>query len=430
MKYNTIAAFAAFGAPSLVYAASGTINVLTMNVGGQEVPGDKVENAKTIGSHLAQTNYDVVNIQSDFDNHDSIYETDKHSHRTTTLGGPGQGDGLNTLSNLPYTNFRRIKWNKCSNAEGGDCDSPKGFTFMRVRVSEGVYIDMYNLQTDAGMKGDDVSARSSNLGQVSDYIKTWSEGNAVMVFGDTNSIFSRTADNINIFNEQNGMTDAWYTLVRKGDASADITCYNPSDTLMCELGDKVISRGSPLLKLDATAFEYVGDSFLQSDGQVLSNRDPVKVSLTWTQGETLHQSDFVGEADGDAWFNDATALSAKSNRPKTATIAFSGGDVVTQVSLTLNDNTKFEHGVVGSQSKELNLEVDEFWTTVDLCQCTESGSGIVYIKATTTKQGLLEVGKATNNCQTHSAPSGFQIVGFAGQSGSQIEQLSVIYGLR
>jgi len=37
-----------------------------------------------------------------------------------------------------------------SNASGADCLTPKGFTFMRMVVSEGVYVDFYNLHEDAG----------------------------------------------------------------------------------------------------------------------------------------------------------------------------------------------------------------------------------------------------------------------------------------
>lgn len=57
---------------------------------------------------------------------------------------------MNTLSNFDWVNFTRVRWNKCSNASGADCLTPKGFTFMRVKVAESVYVDFYNLHTDAG----------------------------------------------------------------------------------------------------------------------------------------------------------------------------------------------------------------------------------------------------------------------------------------
>ncbi|KKF96934.1 hypothetical protein CFO_g708 [Ceratocystis platani] len=431
MKYNTIATIAALSTPSLVQAASGTLNVLTMNVDDTNVPGDKTANAQRIGSLFSELNYDVINVQSDFKSHAALYGADNHPYRTLTSGDRGKGDGLNTLSKFPFVDFRRIPWNVCSNAEGGDCDTPKGFTFMRARITEGVYIDMYNLQTDFGMKGDDVAARSANLAQISEYIETWSTGNAVMVFGDTNSIFSRTADNINVFGNENGMSDAWYTLVRQGNAAADITCSNPSDTLMCELGDKVLSRNSELLSLNAATFEYVGDKFLQPNGSMLSDRDPVQVSLSWSQSETLRQSDLYGAPHGLEWFNDAVEVASKPGRPKVATIGFSGGNRVDKVSVTLNDNTKFSHGGLGGDWKDINLEVDEYWKTVYMCQGMKDGNTrIFYIKATTTKNNILEVGKTTDVCETYNAPAGFQIIGFAGQSGDEIDQLGVIYALQ
>ncbi|PHH49639.1 Sphingomyelinase [Ceratocystis fimbriata CBS 114723] len=427
MKYNAIATLAAISAPAMVSAASGTLKVLTVNVGGDGngVTGDKTINAQTIGTRISENKYDVVNIQSDFTHHDSIYQTDDHAHRTTA-----SSDGLNTMSSLPFTDFRRVKWNKCSNAEGGDCDTPKGFTFMRTRLADGVYIDMYNLQTDGGIQADDTAARSDNIVQLSEYIKTWSGGNAVMVFGDTNSLFSRTGDKIRILNDDNGMSDAWLSLVRKDDASADVTCENPSGTLKCELGDKVFSRGSSVLTLDANAFEYVGKTFAGT-GSVLTDRDPVQVSLTWTQSETLRQSDIFGTSLGQSWFNDAPEIATKSTRPKASKIAFSGNERVDKVSVTLDDGTSFEHGGGGGDMKEITLAADEYWTTIDICQATgESNNRIVYVKATATGEKWVEVGRTSTSCQKYSAPNGFQIVGFVGQVGDEIDQLGVVYGLR
>jgi hypothetical protein len=47
--------------------------------------------------------------------------------------------------------FTRVKWNTCSDASGNDCLTPKGFTFMRMMVADGV-IDFYNLHADAGLE--------------------------------------------------------------------------------------------------------------------------------------------------------------------------------------------------------------------------------------------------------------------------------------
>jgi endonuclease/exonuclease/phosphatase (EEP) superfamily protein YafD len=78
---------------------------------------------------------------------------------------------------------------------------------MRLRIDEGVYIDFYNLHADAGVETADDAARAANLQQVADYIDTWSIGNAVLVFGDTNSRYTRADDGIRVFSTQNGMTE-------------------------------------------------------------------------------------------------------------------------------------------------------------------------------------------------------------------------------
>jgi hypothetical protein len=140
---------------SLAQSTSGTFSFLTFNVAGlpaflndNGVPGDKGTNANIIGAGLSAGGYDVVHMQEDFQYHAYIYATDTHEHRTPTSGGVVFGDGLNTVANYPWTDFKRVKWNKC-NLNSGDCLTPKGFTFMRMTI-EGVEVDLYNLHADAG----------------------------------------------------------------------------------------------------------------------------------------------------------------------------------------------------------------------------------------------------------------------------------------
>lgn len=55
---------------ALAAATSGTFSILSMNVAGlpailnsNDVPGDKITNAATIGSKFAEYNYDVIHVQ-------------------------------------------------------------------------------------------------------------------------------------------------------------------------------------------------------------------------------------------------------------------------------------------------------------------------------------------------------------------------------
>ncbi|TDZ53831.1 Sphingomyelinase [Colletotrichum trifolii] len=412
----------------------GDISILAMNVAGlpeliqsNDVPGDKTVNAKTIGSLFKKYNYDIINVQEDFNYHASIYETDTHPFRTATSGGVPFGSGLNTLSNFDWVEFERVKWNTCSNASGADCLTPKGYTFLRARLAEGVYVDVYNLHTDAGTEPDDLTARNSNLHQVADAVTARSAGNAVLVFGDTNSRYTRTPDDIDVFASQNGLTDAWLQLVRHGVTPAEETiCGNPSTTDFCETVDKAFYRGGPVVHLEATHYGYESSKFLQSDGNVLSDHNPITVNLTWSLSSTLRQSDFSGGPHGD-FFSDLPALAGKT-KPKASVLKFSGANRLDSVSVTLADGTVFSHGGTGGTAATLALAAAEYWTSAKVCWGQRNGwTRNFYIQATTSTGRTLAAGTATSDCATHTAPAGWQIVGFLGRSADEMDRLAFAY---
>lgn len=154
MSSRLLAAALALGGLS-VGQTTGNFNFLTYNVAGlpaiinnNEVPGDKGTNANLIGTVLATQKYDIVHMQEDFNYHAYIYATDNHPYRTPTSGGVPFGDGLNTVANYDWTGLVRKKWNKC-NLNSGDCLTPKGFSFMRMKI-QSIEVDLYNLHADAG----------------------------------------------------------------------------------------------------------------------------------------------------------------------------------------------------------------------------------------------------------------------------------------
>ncbi|GJC81500.1 sphingomyelinase [Colletotrichum liriopes] len=436
MKPTSVKLLLAGGALSsgALAQTSGDLTVLAMNVAGlpeilqsNDVPGDKTVNSRTIGSYFAKYNYGIINVQEDFNYHAYIYETDTHPYRTATSGGVPFGSGLNTLSNYDWIEFERVKWSTCSNASGADCLTPKGFTFMRVRIAEGVYVDVYNLHTDAGTEADDLKARNSNLHQVADYIDAWSVGNAVLVFGDTNSRYTRTPDDIEVFGTQNGMTDAWVQLARNGVVpTVETICSNPSTTNYCETVDKAFYRGNAVLKLEATYFNYESSKFLQPDGNILSDHNPITANFTWSLSSTLRQSDFSGGPHGN-WFSDLPALAGKT-KPKAATLTFSGANRLDSVGVTLGDGTVFKHGGTGGTAATLTLGASEFWTAAKLCWGKKDDqTRNFYIQATTSTSRTLAAGTQTSDCATHTAPAGWQIVGFLGRAGDEIDRLAFVY---
>src|SRR6476620_11247901 len=159
-------------APTSAAADSGTFSVLSYNVAGlpeiissASTPRDTSTTA--IGQRLGP--YDIVHVEEDFNYHSYLYAGDTtHAYRTPTSGGAGIGSGLNTLSKIPYDtdDFERVHWYSCQ-IDSGACLTPKGFTFMRERLAEGVYVDFYNLHTNAGTNDGDEASRADNLKQLS-----------------------------------------------------------------------------------------------------------------------------------------------------------------------------------------------------------------------------------------------------------------------
>ncbi|KAG9103717.1 hypothetical protein FRC07_009939 [Ceratobasidium sp. 392] len=302
--------------------ASGTFNVLSMNVAGlPEIlngngqSGDKTTNTMLIGQDFAKYNYGVVH---DFNYHATLYQYDTHPYRTATSGGVPFGSGLNTIANYPWIDFARIKWDTCSNA-------------------------------------------SEN------YVSANSIGNAVVVYGDTNSRYTRAQDNIRLLTTQNGMTDAWVQAIGGGAfaAGADaLLCPTgvPTD-IKCEVVDKVFFRGSKFITLTSRGFYYDTARFLSTDLATLTDHNPVRVEFAWNLPSNLRQSDLYGGPHG-TWFNDLPSLPTS---PKAASITLRGASRLDGLSITLTSGATFNHGGIGGAASTLKLSSGERITSVKPC---------------------------------------------------------------
>lgn len=299
------------GAAPATAATSGSFDVLTYNIAGLPLglgDSDPETNTPLIGQRLGP--YDIVNVQEDFNYHASLYANDTHPYRTATSGGAAIGDGLNTLSDHSFEDFERVKWNNCT---GTNCLTPKGFTLARVRIAEGVFVDLYNVHTNADSDDAALAARRANIEQLSDFIQANSSGNAVIVMGDTNTRYTRAGDNIRTLLSENGLKDPWVDLIKGGTAPAQgsdaLVCDSAAPTNDCEVVDKVLYRGSDLMSLNATRYNNEWASFLRSDGKHLSDHFPHTVGFSYTLNSSLKASDFFGGPHGTA-FNDADDLPA------------------------------------------------------------------------------------------------------------------------
>ncbi|MDQ0596568.1 exonuclease III [Streptomyces canus] len=425
-------------APSAAAADSGTFSVLSYNVAGlpeaiSSAPTPRESATTAIGGRTAP--YDIVHAQEDFNYHAYLYAADTaHAHRTATSGGAAIGSGLNTLSKIPYDedDFERVRWNTCTYGSG-DCLTPKGFTFMRERLAEGVYVDFYNLHTNAGTNADDLAARADNLSQLTAFIATHSAGNAVVVMGDTNTRYTRSGDTIAEFAAANGLTDTWVQLIRGGSAPAKgsdaLVCDQTGTTVpnTCEVVDKILYRGSKLVSLNATSYNNEHSKFLTGDGLMLSDHDPITAGFSWSRNTAFQLSDQFGGPHGD-YYNDIGSVPAGA---RATTIALRAGSRVDQVSLTLANGTTLTHGGTGGTASSLTLGSGEYVTTAYLCQGQKDDhTRIFYAKFTTNLARTLAGGTTTSDCVTRTAPSGWQLAGFHGRAGDEVDKVGFLYTQR
>lgn len=418
--------------------ASGSFSVLAYNVAGlpesiSSAPTPREPATTEIGRRIAP--YDIVNVQEDFNYHAFLYAGDTgHAHRTPTSGGAGIGSGLNTLAKLPYDtdDFERVRWNSCQ-FDSGDCLTPKGFTFIRQRLAEGVYVDFYNLHTNAGTNPGDLASRADNLNQLTAFIKSHSAGNAVVVMGDTNTRYTRSGDTIAEFAAANGLTDPWVRLIRGGvppaKGSDALVCDQTGPTVpnTCEVVDKVLYRGSKLVSLEATSYNNEHSRFLTGDGLMLSDHDPIKVDFSWSRTTDFQLTEQFGGPHGD-YYTDIDAVPAGA-RP--VSVSLRSGTRVDGVGLTLGNGKVISHGGTGGTVSSLNLGSGEYLSSAQLCRGEKSGRTRIFSAAFTTNLGRsLSGGTTTSDCVTRTAPSGWQIAGFHGRAGDEVDKLGFVYTKR
>lgn len=277
-------------------AVAGSFSVLTYNVAGLPLglSGSSPE-VNTVQISPRLNDFDLVVVQEDFGFHEELVSEIVHpfaSVKDTTdvpfvidlfapAPSPQLGDGLNTFAFHPFSDFARVTWNDCFGVltDGSDCLAPKGFSVARHEVESGVFVDVYNLHADAGGDPDSVAARRANLRQLADFILIASEGNAVIVLGDTNSRYTREGDILPEFLATTGVSDVWVERAREGvfpevGPSLQEGCAISFADANCERVDKIFYRSGREIELTTLAYS-VPEDWVDTAGVQLSDHEPV-----------------------------------------------------------------------------------------------------------------------------------------------------------
>jgi len=214
-------------------------------------------------------------------------------------GGPnGIGDGLTLMSDPVIGSFTRTQWTDCfgtGGLNGSDCDTDKGFAFARITLAPGAELDLYSLHADAGQDAGSRAARQANILQLIGSINANSSGRAVIVLGDTNSLYTRSTDNIGLMLSNAGLQDAWIQSALGGTtpgfgAANNSGCPPPRGSAVggavnasgatCEVIDKIFFRSSAQLQLSLLDYEVLLN-FVDGSGVPLSDHLPVSATFDY-----------------------------------------------------------------------------------------------------------------------------------------------------
>lgn len=283
----------------------GTLSVLTYNVAGlpQGISGSNPEwNMQLISPLL--NDYDVVLTQEDFDwwqpiaglldfanYHTRLRAQTTHPYASGQHPGPLAvgvdpssrpllvGDGLGWLSRFPFDDERRVPWPGCFGGilpDGGaaDCLAMKGFGVVRMTLSEGLEVDVYDLHAEAGGTPADQALQAADFAQLAAFILDHSADRAVILGGDTN-LHTDLAHEEGADGADTAVWEAFLASTGLIDTCTELACGDPGSI------DKIAYRDGGGVDLTPLSHDMPFDRFVDSHGKDLSDHPPVVVELGW-----------------------------------------------------------------------------------------------------------------------------------------------------
>lgn len=128
---------------------------------------------------------------------------------------------------------------------------------------------------------------------------------------------------------------------------------------------------------------------------------------------------------GGGAFDDTAQL---PNPLAVASIAVRTGDRMDSISITYRNGITLQHGGGGGSEHALILDEGEVLTKARFCTGAHDGTVRIFYALITTSGGrTLEAGSSSTSCANFNAPDGFQIAGFHGRSGEEVDALGALY---
>lgn len=374
--------------------------------------------------------YDIVNVQENFAYNNDLNSKLEFKYKTPFSGNVPFGDGLMTFSKYPLYMFDRVTWEKKHGfiTDGADEMTPKGFTFTSLEIKPGYFIDVYNLHTDAENDEKSIESRNSNMEQISKYIKGISEGKAVIIFGDTNTLYTKVNDTFyDVLVKSCNLKDAWIENVKGGIYPQKGGDRGTELEQTWESIDKILYRSGKNVEINAISFQTLFTEFTDKNGNQLSDHYPVNAVFNYKIIEGIMTSDLFGQANGEGF----SFIETIDNKyPLSVTFSVSDNKI-NRIGFTYNDNGLVTAGGTGGNETTYEFKNGEYITEMTISKKRNNLRSLYYISSINLKTNLnneISGGDLIESEQnTFKAPDGYGIAGFFGYSKDVIHKLGCIY---
>ncbi len=235
-----------------------------------------------------------------------------------------------------------------------------------------------------------------------------------------------------------------------------ITLFNQSTQCLqykVRMGDRTMSieKGAALYTFnqkdretevvcpDGAKETYGAAEFAACRAAGVTNLMPACITSSPDEGDQITERAFGGTEHGSPYNDWENALSTKDPVPRVTRLTLRADDRLDRVQLTYADGTTLSHGGDGGDEQIVDLAPGEYLTQVTLCK-GKKGTGlfglskhtrIFYARFDTNKrEGVAEGGRPSDNPDDRmvfTAPPGYQISGFVGSSGDEVDSLAPIY---
>ena len=408
----------------------GSFNILSYNVGGlpEIISSSKPSKyTKLISPKL--NDFDIVNVQEDFGYNGDLTSQLKFPYQTDFTGNVPFGNGLMTFSKFPLCSSQNVQWKDTHGiiVDGADQMIPKGFCYSSIEIKSGFFIDIYNIHTDADCDEESLAARRSNMAQLAEYINKVSSGKAVIVFGDTNSRYTREGDDFyELLLKPCNLKDAWIENVMNGEIPPKGDSRMVDDLgQLGEVVDKIWFRSGKNVEINASTFKILFTEFTDSEGNQLSDHYPVTSRIDYKLLDNIKITDTFGGGGGEG-FSFVDKVGGKYPR----NVIIATGDRVNKVGFNYYEYGEVTAGGNGGNEQIFVFRNGEYISSVTVCKDKKnliSTYRISYIDIKTNLGGEISGGKCKNDVMTFDAPEGYGIAGFIGFASDEIDRLGCIY---